>query len=311
MLACLGELPAVDDDYAYEIKWDGMRALVYIDGAQLKIESRNLREVTGQYPELLSLSRLGRDGRLVLDGEIVAFDANDRPSFELMQGRMHIRPEIVPSRQRAIPVHFMVFDILEMNSEPVLDLTYSQRRALLDQLELDDVPHVKMPPYRVGGGDEMLAASRTQGLEGIVAKRLDSTYEPAKRTGAWIKIKNQLRQEFVVGGWLPGEGSRRNKIGALLTGYWLDDELHYAGRVGTGFTQQTLAMLAEKMLPLRRDDSPFSGEPPHRDAVYIEPELVCEVEFTEWTSAGTMRHPSFKGLRNDKDPHAVVRETAA
>ena len=155
----------------------------------------------------------------------------------------------------------------------------------------------------------MLQTSRDQGMEGIVAKRLESRYEPGKRTGAWLKIKNQQRQEFVIGGWVPGAGKRDAKIGALVIGYWDEARFVSAGKVGTGFTEERLRELAELLRPLARESSPFDAGVVSRGTHFVEPRLVCEVEFTEWTSrTGQLRHPSFKGLRTDKAPRDVVRE---
>jgi bifunctional non-homologous end joining protein LigD len=206
-----------------------------------------------------------------------------------------------------------------------MHLPYVARRAHLESLELSG-PSWQTPGYHVGDGEVVLTASKSQQLEGIVAKRLDSTYEPGRRTRAWLKIKNKDRQEFVIGGWSPGSGNRADHFGALLLGYYEGDRLIYAGHVGTGFTRRTLDDLLRRLAPLRRDTSPFETTPrgpaseserakrAEREtsripgAVWVEPQLVTEVEFTEWTNDGVLRHPSFKGLREDRDPHDVVRE---
>jgi bifunctional non-homologous end joining protein LigD len=158
----------------------------------------------------------------------------------------------------------------------------------------------------------VLAASRERRLEGIVAKRLDSQYVPGRRSTSWLKVKNVRAQEIVIGGWVPGEGRRKDAIGALLAGYFDRQDgapvLRYAGKVGTGFSDDDLRLLGERLEPLQRPDSPFTGRQPPRNAIFAEPRLVAQVEFSEWTSAGTLRHPSFKGLRDDKDPEEVVRE---
>ena len=160
-----------------------------------------------------------------------------------------------------------------------------------------------MPAAHPGDGERLLEATRAQGLEGIIAKRLDSSYEPGRRTGAWIKLKHTTRQELVIGGWIPGEGRRAERIGALLMGYYEDGSFRYAGRVGTGFTEATLGTLAERLRPLVRDTNPFTHPPKlPRESVFVEPRLVAEIEFTEWTDDGVMRAPSFKGLREDKAP---------
>jgi bifunctional non-homologous end joining protein LigD len=173
-----------------------------------------------------------------------------------------------------------------------------------------------MTAHRLGGGSELLAASRERGLEGIVAKRPQSVYEPGRRTRSWVKVKNTNRQEFVIGGWLVGSGGRRQRLGALLVGYYDPSErdadgrpvLRYAGKVGTGFTGAELDRLQRLLESLATDTSPFNGRQPEKGARFVRPELVAEVEFTEWTRDGMLRHPSYKGLRDDKDPTEVIRE---
>jgi bifunctional non-homologous end joining protein LigD len=317
MLATLAELPADDEHYAFEIKWDGIRAIARIEQGRLRLESRNLLDITRQYPELRRLGEAFGARPAVLDGEIVALDSEGRPSFERLQRRMNLGSEPAVRRvMKAVPVVYMIFDLLYLDGELLMELTYEERRRRLAELNLAG-PAWTTPGYHLGDGAAMLTASREQGLEGVMAKRLDSPYEPGKRTGAWLKIKNQRRQEFVIGGYTRGE---RHAIGALLVGYYdltpeealqqaRAQELRYAGSVGTGFTQQTLDELLALLRPAVRAGNPFSTQPPKRDITYVEPELVCEVEFSEWTRQHTLRHPSFKGLRPDKDPREVVLET--
>jgi bifunctional non-homologous end joining protein LigD len=223
---------------------------------------------------------------------------------------MHVSSEsVVRRRARDNPVVYVLFDVLYLDGRLLLERPYQERRALLDGLGLQG-PAWQTPAAQVGDGAALLEASARQGLEGLIAKRLDSPYEPGRRSSAWIKVKNTRRQELVIGGWVPGEGRRQERIGALLVGYYDDDGfLHYAGRVGTGFTDRTLADLSARLRPLRRRTSPFA-EPTKlpRGAVFCEPGLVAEVEFSEWTPAGMLRAPSFKGLREDKEPSEVRRE---
>jgi bifunctional non-homologous end joining protein LigD len=311
MKATLGTLPRDDRAYGYEIKWDGARAIAYCSGGRVILESRNLLDVTPGYPELRAIGRQLGSSEAVLDGEIVAIDEDGRPSFQLLQRRMHLRSDTeIRRRAKQVPVTYMVFDVLYLEGRSTMGLAYEQRRELLEGLELEGASW-QTPAYHRGEGKSLLEASRERGLEGIIAKRLESVYVPGRRTKEWIKVKNVRSQEMVIGGWLPGKGRREDMIGALVVGYNQPDgerRLRYAGKVGTGFTEEDLRRLAERLEPLRRDDSPFEGRQPPRETVFVEPRLVAEIDFAEWTSAGTLRHPSFKGLRDDKDAAEVVRE---
>jgi len=311
MLARAGTLPADDQRWAYEIKWDGVRAIAYSTPGELRLESRNLKDITVQYPELARLNRALSSHSAVLDGEIVALDGDGRPSFGALQHRMQVTSKAQAKRlAKSTPATYLIFDLLWLDGHSVMGLPYSERRELLSALELNGSSW-QTPEHLRGDGSAVLAATSEQGLEGIVAKRLDSSYQPGERPGTWVKIKNVHRQEFVVGGWAPGRGNRAARIGALLVGVHDDHGmLHYAGRVGTGFSEQELDRLAKLLGALERPSSPFAGggTRPPRDAVYCEPKLVAEVEFTEWTAAGSLRHPSYKGLREDKDADEVVRE---
>ena len=305
MLAGAGELPRDESRWSFEVKWDGVRAIAYAKPGRLRLESRNLNEITEAYPEVRGILRdLGmRDA--VLDGEIVAFDdAAGRASSGSSGGCTSPR-RARSAGCRSTPVVYAIFDLLYLDGHSLMGLPYEERRARLEELELSG-PAWRVPAAHPGRGQALLEATKAQGLEGIVAKRLDSRYEPGRRTGAWVKIKHTLRQELVIGGWLPGEGRRTERIGALLMGYHEDGSLRYAGRVGTGFTERTLDDLGGRLAPLRRDRSPFDdGAKLPRNAVFVEPRLVAEIEFREWTSDGVMRAPSFKGLRDDKSDAAM------
>ncbi|MFP5363522.1 MAG: DNA ligase D [Thermoleophilia bacterium] len=305
MLAKAQGLPADDENWAYEIKWDGVRTIAYSEPGRIRFESRNHNDISHSYPELKAINRALSSHRAILDGEIVAFDENGRPSFGRLQGRMHVASEAAARRRvKDTPVVYVVFDLLWLDGHPLMDLPYEERRARLRELDLQG-PHWQTPDHVVANGAAVLDASRASGLEGIVAKRLDSPYLPGRRSPCWLKIKNVLREDVVVGGWLPGEGRRRDRIGALLVGVPEDGRLRYAGRVGTGFTDAELTRLG-KVLE-QRPDSPFQGEPaPPRGAVFVEPTRVAEVEFTEWTSDGLLRHPSYKGLREEAPPSAFL-----
>ncbi len=311
MLAGAGELPAREENWSFEVKWDGVRAIAYVKPGRLRLESRNLNEITETYPEVRGILRDLGMREAVFDGEIVAFGDDGRPSFERLQRRINVSSVSAVRRLSAsTPVVYAIFDLLYLDGHPLMALPYHERREHLDGLGLGG-PAWRVPAVHPGRGRALLEATEAQGLEGIVAKRLDSRYEPGRRTGAWVKIKHVHRQELVICGWLPGEGRRADRIGALLMGYWTDDgRLRYAGRVGTGFTERTLTELARTLAPLRRADSPFDEAPKlPRNAAYVEPDLVAEIEFREWTSEGVMRAPSFKGLRDDKAAIEVVRES--
>jgi bifunctional non-homologous end joining protein LigD len=317
MLAGLAtSVPRRESEWGFEVKWDGIRAIAYVKPGRLRLESRNLREITEGYPEVRGLLRDLGMREAVFDGEIVAFDDNGRPSFERLQRRMNVTGASAVRRLSAsIPVVYAIFDLLYLDGHSLMGLPYHQRRARLEELHLGG-PAWRVPATHPGEGTRLLQATEAQGLEGIVAKRLDSRYEPGRRTGAWCKIKHTHRQEVVIAGWIPGEGRRRERIGALLMGVFEGSgdnrRLRYAGRVGTGFTERTLDELAKKLAPLRCDTCRLEGAPKlPRNTVFVEPKLVAEVEFREWTSEGIMRAPSFKGLREDKPAVEVTRETAA
>jgi bifunctional non-homologous end joining protein LigD len=308
MMARLADLPRNDQDYGFEIKWDGVRTIAYIESGRVRLESRTLRDVTRQYPELRKLGREMGSRRAVLDGEIVAFDEQGRPSFQRLQPRMHVVSEsTIRRRVSDTPVVYMLFDVLWLEGHSTMSLPYTERRKLLEELDLNG-DNWRTPSYHVGDGKAMFEASQKQDLEGIVAKRLDSRYEPGSRSGAWLKIKNKLSQELVIGGWLPGEGGRRNTLGSLAVGFYEDGHLRYAGNVGTGFTQQTLAELMTELQKRERPDSPFEGRQPPKATRFVEPELVAEAEFRGWTTTRTLRQPSFKGLRDDKNARDVIFE---
>ena len=311
MQAQVGGLPPDDDRWAFEIKWDGVRLLAYVEDGRVCLQSRNMRDVTPQYPELHGLGAALGGRSAVLDGEVVAFDEAGRPSFQRLQQRMHVTAEgALRGLVQSVPVAYMAFDLLHLDGRSTMALPYVERRRLLGALELAGA-RWQTPAYHVGDGAALLDATRTKGLEGVIAKRLDSRYEPGRRSACWLKIKNWCRQEVVIGGWMPGEGGRSGRLGALLAGHYEAGALRYAGRVGTGFTEAELARLGGLLAPLRRDTCPFDPPPPapvRRLAVWVEPRLVAEVAFSEWTDAGTLRQPAYKGLRDDVDPAAVVRE---
>jgi bifunctional non-homologous end joining protein LigD len=315
MLARLSELPRDDGKWAVEVKWDGIRAIAYCQPGRVQLQTRNLNDVSVQYPEVRRISRALGARDAVLDGELVAFDAHGKPSFERLQQRIHNTDEtVVRRRMKTHPVVYVVFDLLYLDGEDLTAEPYSRRRELLEGLELSGDAW-QTPGHSVGHAEELLAASKEQGLEGVMLKRLDSVYCPGKRTGTWLKVKNVSRQELVIGGWTPGEGRRKEHLGALLVGYFERDGgkpvLRYAGKVGTGFKAADLTAIAARLAPLERKTSPFGAGPkPPKGATFVEPRLVAEVEFREMTKEGILRHSAYKGMREDKVADEVVLEQA-
>ncbi len=313
MLASPGVLPPPEQEqrWAFEMKWDGVRAVVYLDRGDLRVLTRNDREVAATYPELAGLAHQLRDHRMILDGEVVAFDEAGRPSFGELQARMHVR---APGRALLdrVPVSLLVFDLLHVDGTSLVGAPYDERRSALEELDLAG-DRWAVPPAFDGQGAEALAASKAQGLEGVLAKRHDSVYLPGRRSPYWIKVKHVRMQEVVVGGWSPGAGRRQGGIGSLLLGVPdQDGRLVYAGHVGTGFSDRVLADLGTRLRAAERSTSPFAEEVPRahaKDAHWVTPRLVGEVTFSEWTRDGMMRHPSWRGLRPDKDPQDVRRES--
>lgn len=316
MLAHSAPYPARASEYAFEPKWDGIRAIAHVKDQRATFRTRNLHDVTTAYPELEGLARALAGRAVVLDGEIVAPDSTGRPSFQRLQNRLGIF-ETRSARRLAeeIPVVYIAFDVLHVDGRDTTTLPYEERRAILESLGIDE-DHWRVSPVSFGDGHPYL---EMKGWEGVVAKKLGSVYEPGARSRAWVKVKAQRRQELVIGGWSAGKGGRQGQIGALLVGHYdrtedeaaklgLEQRLLYAGSVGTGFTQATLDGLQRLLAPLRRITSPFATPVGKKDVTYVEPRYVAEFEFTEWTDDGKLRHPSYKGLREDKDARQVVRE---
>ncbi|HVR05827.1 MAG TPA: DNA ligase D [Solirubrobacteraceae bacterium] len=308
MLARLSPLPASDADWAFEVKWDGVRALARALHGRLRLLSRNRNDITAAYPELSALGRALGSHAALLDGEIVAFDKDGRPSFELLQTRMHVRGEAAVRRLvETAPVTYLIFDLLWLDGSSLMALPFVKRRERLAALALEG-ERWRTPEYHVGEGETFLAATREQGLEGVLAKRLDSRYAPGRRDAGWLKVKNERRQELVIGGYTDGKGARATTLGALHLGVYEDERLRYVGKVGTGFDEAELRRLQGLLRPLRRRTSPFEGLQPPRGAHFVTPRLVCEVSFGSWTQAGVLRHSVYHGLREDKTPREVVRE---
>jgi bifunctional non-homologous end joining protein LigD len=304
------DLPRDDEHWGYEMKWDGMRALLVVEGGRVSVTTRTGNDATARFPELRALGEALGQTEVVLDGEIVALDARGVPSFEMLQPRMHAGTAAAARKLVAErPVVCMLFDVLWLDGHSTCELPYRERRAVLERLSLTG-PAWQTPPTTVGNGDAVLATARELGLEGVVAKRLDGTYQPGRRSDAWRKVKVTAGQELVVGGWLDGNGRLDGRLGSLLVGYHgSDGELRYAGRVGSGLDESRRLDLERRLAPLARDTSPFTHVPRLPSPHWVAPELVVQVEFHEWTSAGILRAPRFKGLRDDKPAVEVVRET--
>jgi bifunctional non-homologous end joining protein LigD len=305
MLAVSGKLPADSTGWAFEIKWDGIRALLYVEGGRVRAQSRNDLDVTGSFPELAEIGKyLGMDAR-ILDGEIVALGEDGRPSFGKLQHRMHVANHREALRRAASdPVTFVAFDLLYADGHLLVDAPYDERRARLDGLALSGPSFITTESFRDVEGKDILDAVVQNGLEGIVAKRRDGPYRPGRRHPDWVKVKSFRTQEVVVGGWTEGQGERGGSLGALLLGLPAGDAaLRYIGKVGTGFDAQSRRELLAEMAPLAVSESPFDTKLPAGDsskAHFVQPRLVGEVEFGEWTTAGRLRHPVWRGLRLDK-----------
>jgi bifunctional non-homologous end joining protein LigD len=332
MLASAAKRVPPGEGWAYELKWDGVRALTFVEPeAGVRVCARRGDDASARYPELRAIADAHADRELILDGEVVAFDARGQPSFGLLQRRMGLTDAgRIRQRSAQTPVTYVAFDLLWLDGRSLMAEPYERRRELLADLGFDG-PSWQAPTHHLGDGDALLGAVRERGLEGVVAKQLGSVYRPGRRSTDWVKVQNRRRQELVIGGYMPGEGGRRKRVGSLLVGYWdatsaeaasLDrpQRFVYAGGVGTGFTQARLDELTSLLEPLQRATSPFEAgwDPEVKYAararergglVWVEPVLVAEIEFLRWTHEDTIRAASFKGLRDDKDPREVVRES--
>ena len=302
-------LPRDDDRWAFEMKWDGLRALLTVEGGRVRATSRQGNDATGRFPELQALGRALGSTEAVLDGEIVTLGDDGRPSFERLQPRMQAGSErAVRTLRESHPAVIMLFDVLWLDGHATTGLPYTDRRRLLERLALSG-PAWQTPPATIGGGAAAEAAARALGFEGIVMKRLDSPYLPGRRTDAWRKLKLTAGQELVVGGWLPGKAGLTGRLGSLLVGYYDDEStLHYAGRVGSGISDSARDDLEARLARIARKSSPFADAPALPDPHWVTPKLVVEVEFHEWTNAGVLRAPRYKGLRTDKAAREVRRE---
>jgi bifunctional non-homologous end joining protein LigD len=313
MKASTSPTPPVGDDWAHEVKWDGMRLLARLEGGAVTLTSSNGIDATARFPELVGLAD-ACGCAAVLDGEVVAFDATGRPDFGLLQHRMHVASASEARRRsHERPVSLALFDVLWLDGTDLTSLPWRERRPVLEHL-VEPSAAWRVPAAH-DDGPTLLAVARERRLEGIVSKQVDSVYLPGRRTTAWRKVKVRGQQEFVVGAWWPGHGNRASGLGSLLVG--VHDAtapgrpLRFAGKVGTGFTAAVLADYERLLDPLAVDRCPFDPPPPPaiaRHAHWVRPEVVVEVAFGEWTADGVLRHPSHLGRRIDKEPSEVIRE---
>lgn len=291
-----------------EMKWDGIRAVGTWDGRTLTLRARSGNDLTATYPDLQDAA-LG-EAPCVVDGEIVALDEKGRPSFPLLQQRMNLaNPAEIAREATRTPVKYYLFDLLQIDGQDATALSLRDRRALLERLADGASERVTVPPV-FDDLDATLDAAREADLEGLVVKNPGSRYRPGERSPDWLKIKLTRTQDVVIGGIRPGQGGRSGAIGSLLVGIPSPDGLRYAGRVGTGFSDAALATLGRLLAPLGTDENPFVGVPvaDARDAIWVRPDLVGEVEFAEFTPGGILRHARWRGLRPDRSPDTVVRE---
>jgi bifunctional non-homologous end joining protein LigD len=294
MKAVLTDERFSDPEWAFERKLDGIRAIAIKGDAHVRLLSRNDLSLNARFPEVVAALEADPATNFVADGEIVAFDGA-QTSFETLQQR----------GERKVEIFFYVFDLLHAGGRDVTALPWRERKSLLRRTLAFDGP-VRLTPHRNGDGEALFAEACRKGWEGLIAKRADAPYVHG-RSRDWLKFKCSAEQELVIGGYTAPTGTRI-ELGALLLGHFDAGRLRYAGKVGTGFTRATLRDLAEKLAPLRREGSPFADEIRERHVTWVEPELVAQVGFSEWTRDGRLRHPRFLGLRDDKAASEVVRE---
>jgi bifunctional non-homologous end joining protein LigD len=305
MLATLASEPPEGDQWIYELKWDGVRALCFIDKGKLRMESRNGKRIEQQYPEFRDLPSLVEGSSAILDGEIVVLDPEGRPRFALIQPRISTAPSKIGPLLDTNPARLIVFDLLYLDGYDLSGVPLESRKALLERtVKWDD--HVRLSQHFEAEPSNIIAAVEKMGMEGVIAKDRHSPYED-RRSRRWLKVKVQCQQEFVIGGYTDGE---REGFGALILGVWEGKRLRHAGQVGTGFDHKNIKSLLSRLGPLVTRECPFTPKPNVKNVHWVKPELVCEIRFHEWTSDGMLRAPVFLGLREDKSAEEVVREDA-
>ena len=309
----LVETPPAAGDWIYELKFDGIRLIAVRSGKKVSLLSRNKNELTGRFPEIVEAVKSLPARECVIDGEVVALDEEGRSSFQLLQAR--------EMEGRKSPVYFYAFDLLQLDGKNLIGLPLEARKNVLEKLCADAGDPIRYSGVIGGDAKALLDEVKHRGLEGIVGKQRTSVYEPGRRSGAWIKLKCANKQEFVIGGYTPPQGSRKH-FGAILVGYYENKRLVFAGKVGTGFTTEWLLVLRKKFRAEERSDCPFVDLPSKQNGEWVQgitpgemrkftwvnPELVCQIKFAEWTRDLKLRQPVFVGLREDKDPREVVRE---
>ena len=292
MLATLVAVPFNRPGWVNEEKYDGLRALAYRKGKLIQLFSRNLKEFTGEFPGIANALANLPGGDFMLDGEIVAFDSHDVSRFQILQRR---------ALGKGIAPVFAVFDCLELKGERILNSPLHERRKAVETLVSVNPGPLMLARRLSTNGFDAFKTAKAKGWEGIVAKDDSSCYEPGKRSRSWLKIKCRKESEFVIGGYTAPEGHRRH-FGALLVGLYDGRQLRFAGRVGTGYSEEVLLELANKTAPLRTRNTPFATAPRETGVTWVRPRLVAQIAFAEWTKDGKLRQPSFLGLREDKNP---------
>ncbi len=314
MKAKLVEKPPAAGDWIYELKFDGIRLIIIKKDEKVSLRSRNKNELAERFPEIVEAIQTLPARECVVDGEVVALDQEGRSSFQLLQAR--------EMEGRKSPVYFYAFDLLQLDGKSLLSLPLEARKNVLGKLCADTGDPIRYSGAIGGDAGQLLEEVKRRGLEGIIGKRRNSVYEAGRRSGAWIKLKCVSEQEFVIGGYTPPQGSRKY-FGAILVGYYENKKLVFAGKVGTGFTAKSLARLYKKFQKERRDDCPFVDLPSKQNGQWVQditpsmmrkmhwvnPVFVCEIKFAEWTRDKKLRAPVFLGLREDKKPTQVVRES--
>ena len=304
MLAESGDMPQSNPQWRYEPKLDGYRVIAFIEGSRVRLQSRRGLDLTANFPELAEELAAQPAGQMILDGEIVALDADGRPSFHALQNRAQLKTAAqIEVARRETPVVLVCFDLLHFAGLNLRGSPYLDRRRYLSQCLLPSA-HLQLV-HSGADAEELYSAALKSGFEGIVAKRIDSPYQAGQRSRSWQKIKAAQTVELLVGGYTRGKGARES-LGALLLGYWEGRKLRYAGHVGSGLDDEVIAALLNKAAKLKRPTSPFAEKPPlHRPTTWLKPELVAEVTFSEWTQAGALRAPVFVRLREDIAPRSV------